>query len=87
MSRSCWKPNYIHPQIVNAITSTDKNESADLILFNRSTILTEELIGYNFVVYNGNKFFSFIVDSDKIGHRIGEFAPTKKKPILKKKKK
>ena len=85
MSRSFWKPNFIHPQIVNFVNPENKN--AELIMFNRSTFLTEDMIGYHFVVYNGNKFFSFIVDSDKIGHRIGEFSPTKKKPILKKKKK
>lgn len=38
-------------------------------------------------IYNGIRFFSFIVDGEKIGHRVGEFAPTRKIPIFPKKKK
>jgi ribosomal protein S19 len=45
------------------------------------------MIGFKFHVYNGIRFISFEVNLDKVGHKLGEFAPTKKKPIPKKKKK
>lgn len=54
---------------------------------NRSTVLTEEMLGVKISVYNGVRFFSFVVDGEKIGHCVGEFAPSRKKPIPKKKKK
>jgi ribosomal protein S19 len=45
------------------------------------------MLGIRISVYNGVRFFSFTVDGEKLGHRVGEFAPTRKKPIPKKKKK
>ena len=84
MSRSSWKPLFVHPEILAQSTSSNKEE---FILFNRSTRITEEMIGFKFYVYNGIRFFSIEVNSEKVGYRLGEFAPTKKKPIPKKKKK
>jgi ribosomal protein S19 len=45
------------------------------------------MLGLCLSVYNGNRFFSIEVTSEKIGHLLGEFSPTKRKPIAKKKKK
>ena len=85
MSRSLWKSFFIHPEI----SSQDKSfeEEKEFILYNRSTLITENMIGFKFHVYNGIRFLSFDVNSEKVGHRLGEFSPTKKKPIPKKKKK
>ena len=90
MSRSIWKPIYIHPQIIShfkASQAVENQEMEDIVLFNRSTVLTEDFIGHRLHIYNGVRFFSIEVDGEKVGHRIGEFSPTKKKPIPKKKKK
>jgi small subunit ribosomal protein S19 len=84
MSRSLWKPLFVHPEILSQSASNNKEE---FILFNRSTRITEEMIGFKFYVYNGIRFFCIEVNSEKVGYRLGEFAPTKKKPIPKKKKK
>ena len=85
MSRSLWKPFYIHPDI--SLQSESNPKEKKFILYNRNTRLTANMIGYIFHVYNGMRFLSFEVNSEKVGHRLGEFAPTKKKPIPKKKKK
>lgn len=87
MSRSTWKPIFIHPQIISQFKTSQNSNSKEIVMFNRSTVLTEEFLGYQFIVYNGNRFFSVNVDTDKLGHRIGEFSPSKKKPLPKKKKK
>jgi ribosomal protein S19 len=42
-------------------------------------------LSFKFYVYNGIRFFCIEVNSEKVGYRLGEFAPTKKKPIPKKK--
>jgi ribosomal protein S19 len=44
------------------------------------------MIGLKLDIYNGIKFFQIIVSNDMIGHSVGEFAPTRKKPVQKKKK-
>jgi len=85
MSRSSWKPIYIHPQVISQFNPN--KQTNDIVLFNRSTMLTEEFLGQRIHIYNGMRFFSIEVDSEMIGHKVGEFSPTKKKPIPKKKKK
>jgi ribosomal protein S19 len=45
------------------------------------------MVGLKLQVYNGIRFFPLNVTNDMLGHRVGEFAPTRKKPIPKKKKK
>jgi ribosomal protein S19 len=45
------------------------------------------MLGLCIFVYNGIRFFSIEITSEKIGHLLGEFSPTKKKPIAKRKKK
>jgi small subunit ribosomal protein S19 len=55
--------------------------------FNRATVLTEKMIGYKISVYNGMRFYTITVSSDMLGHRVGEFSPTRKRPIPKKDKK
>jgi small subunit ribosomal protein S19 len=42
------------------------------------------MLGLNINVYNGLRFFNITVSLDMLGHRLGEFAPTRKKPIAKK---
>jgi len=69
------------------VSQSEKNETQEFILFNRNTRLTQEMIGYTFYVYNGIRFFAIHVNLEKVGHRLGEFSPSKKKPIPKKKKK
>jgi len=44
------------------------------------------MLGLRFFVYNGIRFFSIEVTTEKLGHLLGEFSPKKKKPIAKKKK-
>ncbi|RZJ55654.1 MAG: 30S ribosomal protein S19 [Flavobacterium sp.] len=62
-------------------------EHEDIVLFNRATVLTKQMVGLKLQVYNGIRFFPLNVTNDMLGHRVGEFAPTRKKPIPKKKKK
>lgn len=85
MSRSSWKCLTVHPEFLNQYKKGLEGE--EIILLNRSTILTEEMLGIKISVCNGIRFFSFTVDKEKLGHCVGEFSPTRKKPIQKKKKK
>jgi small subunit ribosomal protein S19 len=84
MSRSNWKPSFIDK---NFFTSTQtQSNSSDIVLFNRASCLTEEMVGMKIHIYNGIRFFTLTVESEMVGHRVGEFSPTRKKPVVKKKK-
>ncbi len=80
MSRSLWKPVFLHPQVIEEIASNK------ILVQNRATILTASRIGRRFDIYNGIRWFPIEVTKDRLGHRLGEFAPTRKRPIPKKKK-
>lgn len=80
MSRSLWKPIFLHPQVINEITSSE------ITVKNRATCLTSSRIGRRLQIYNGIRWFPIEVSQERLGHCLGEFAPTRKRPIPKKKK-
>lgn len=84
MSRSNWKPLFIH----NSFLEQQKNlkPNADIILYNRATRITKQMVGLKFQIYNGIRFFPVLINNDMIGHNVGEFAPTRKKHVPPKKK-
>lgn len=84
MSRVSWKPLYIHTDFL--LQKEKLNIDEEIILYNRATVLTKQMLGLKFQIYNGNRFFPITVTSDMVGHRVGEFAPTRKKPVAKKNK-
>lgn len=81
MSRSLWKPDFLHTQY------SDQLGRDEIYLVNRSTRLTTEMVGQRIQVYNGIRFFPLQVNSDMVGHLVGEFAPTRKRSVSKKVKK
>jgi small subunit ribosomal protein S19 len=86
MSRSSWKFSAIDPKLINLDASSSLFKE-EIVLYSRNTKITEEMLGLCIFVYNGIRFFSIEITSEKIGHLLGEFSPTKKKPIAKRKKK
>jgi len=85
MTRSSWKSPFVHNDFIEQHRLLRGNP--EIILFNRATLLTEEMVGMRIQVYNGNRFFTLLVDADMLGHYVGEFAPTRKKLVAKKKNK
>lgn len=84
MSRSLWKPEFIHNEF---LTQQEKiKEKGLIILQNRASRILEYMVGYQVQVYNGIRFFIITINSDMVGHCIGEFAFTRQKPVQKKKK-
>jgi small subunit ribosomal protein S19 len=86
MTRSNWKPLYKNSYL-NSSLQTLKNKNMVIKTYFRKLEITRDLIGYTFMVYNGNSFRKITIQSKMIGHKLGEFSPTRKKPSTKKKKK
>jgi len=80
MSRSTWKPSFVHPQTIS------KLNTSIISVQNRATCITSSIIKRSFNVYNGCRWFTIIVRPEIVGYRVGEFAPTRKRPSIKKKK-
>ena len=78
MSRSIWKPPYVNKQVL------DNLGSKNFIVQNRATLILPSIINHTFKIYNGIRTFTRVVGSDQIGQTLGQFAPTRKRPINKK---
>lgn len=84
MSRSLWKPEYIHNEFLKQ--QENIKEKGLIILQNRSSRILAYMVGYQVQVYNGIRFFIITINADMVGHCIGEFAFTRQKPVQKKQK-
>jgi len=87
MSRSSWKPLFLSNEMATQIKDKVSNKLDDFFAYNRATVLTQQMLGFKINIYNGIRFYTITVSSDMLGHRLGEFSPTRKKPIPKKAKK
>jgi small subunit ribosomal protein S19 len=74
MSRSAKKGPYIDANLTKKI----KVGSTEAIkTYARNSQIAPEFVGKNFSVYNGHKFINVYVTEDMVGHRLGEFSPTR----------
>jgi small subunit ribosomal protein S19 len=82
MSRAKWKGPY-----VNKTSHFKNSELYRTPALPRSFEITSKIVGSTFNVYTGQKFIAISITDDMIGHKIGEFCPTREKFVFKKKKK
>ncbi|MAS86435.1 MAG: 30S ribosomal protein S19 [Micavibrio sp.] len=78
MSRSSWKGPYIHPSILKKVAAA-KAAGKNVVIktWSRASTILPNMVGLTFGVHNGNKFVPVLVTDNMIGHKLGEFAPTR----------
>ena len=78
MARSLKKGFYINPKITKKVQSMlDSGDKKIVKIWDRASQITPDMIGFTFAVHNGKQFVSVYVTEDMIGHRLGEFVPTR----------
>ena len=78
MPRSSKKGIYIDPKLLKKIESLSDADSGKIIrTWSCSSMITPEMIGLTFGVYNGKKFIPVYVSEHMVGHKLGEFSPTR----------
>jgi small subunit ribosomal protein S19 len=78
MARSLSKGPYVDAKLLKKIEGK-KAQTADVIkTWARRSQIAPEMVGFKFGVYNGMKHIEVLVSEDMVGHRLGEFSPTKK---------
>jgi small subunit ribosomal protein S19 len=78
MSRSLKKGPFIDPRLQAKVTEVIKSGQKKVIkTWSRSTTITPEYVGHTFAVHNGNKFIPVYIHEGMVGHKLGEFAPTR----------
>ena len=67
-----------HPKLLKKVEDLNKvNQKKVLKTWSRSTTITPDFVGHTFAVHNGNKFIPVYVTDNMVGHKLGEFAPTR----------
>lgn len=78
MSRSIKKGPYIDKKLYKKVIDLNKkNEKKIIKTWSRRSTIFPEMVGQTFNVYNGKKFFPVYVTENMVGHKLGEFSPTR----------
>jgi small subunit ribosomal protein S19 len=82
MARSVWKGPFVELSLLKkAETAQDAGQSkAPIKTWSRRSTILPQFIGLTFNVYNGKKFIPVYVSEEMVGHKLGEFAPTRTFP-------
>lgn len=78
MSRSLKKGPYVYPKLLTKIAKVEKGSKTVIKTWARSSSITPEMVGFTFGVHNGKDHIPVLVVEDMVGHKLGEFSPTKK---------
>lgn len=78
MSRSSKKGPYVNPKLLEKISKLKTSEKKVIKTWSRASEIAPEMVGYIFGVHNGKNFIEVLVKEEMVGHRLGEFSPTKK---------
>jgi small subunit ribosomal protein S19 len=78
MGRSIKKGPYIDHNLAGKIESMNAGTKRSVIkTWSRRSMITPDFVGHTFAVHNGNKFIPVYVTENMVGHKLGEFSPTR----------
>jgi len=78
MARSLKKGPYIDFRLEKKVDSmNDSGKKSVIKTWSRRSMISPEFVGHTFAVHNGNKFIPVFVSENMVGHKFGEFAPTR----------
>jgi len=79
MTRSLKKGPYIDPKLLKKVEKARASGASDVIrTWSRRSEISPEMVGLTFGVHNGKSHLDVFVSEDMVGHRLGEFSPTRK---------
>ena len=78
MSRSVWKGPFVDGDLLKKAEKSRESGRNDVIkTWSRRSTILPEFVGVNFAVHNGKRFIPVNVTEDMVGHKLGEFSPTR----------
>jgi small subunit ribosomal protein S19 len=78
MSRSLLKGPYVDPKLLKKITGKKPDDLGVVKTWARRSQISPEMVGFTFGVHNGRSHIEVLVTEEMVGHRLGEFSPTRK---------
>lgn len=77
MSRSLKKGPYVDLRLLAKVERMPANNKEPIKTWSRDCTIVPEFIGHTFLVHNGRQFLKVFVTEDFVGHKLGEFSPTR----------
>jgi small subunit ribosomal protein S19 len=78
MSRSLYKGPYVDEKLLKKISGKKPGETGVIKTWARAAVISPEMVGFTFGVHNGKDHIEVFVVEEMVGHRLGEFSPSKK---------
>tara|TARA_Y100001970_G_scaffold293151_1_gene438162 strand:- start:397 stop:720 length:324 start_codon:yes stop_codon:yes gene_type:complete len=78
MARSVWKGPFVEESLIKKVEK-QKNDSTKkpIKTWSRKSTIIPDFVGVSFLIYNGRKFIPITISEDMVGHKLGEFVPTR----------
>ena len=78
MARSVWKGPFVEESLIKKVEKLkDDTVKKPIKTWSRKSTIIPEFVGVSFLIHNGKKFIPITISEDMVGHRFGEFAPTR----------
>lgn len=78
MSRSSKKGPYIDPKMLKKVMDQKKSgDKSQIKTWSRACAVPPEFVGHTFAIHNGRKFIEVFISEAMVGHKLGEFSPTR----------
>ena len=78
MGRSLKKGPFTDHHVLEKVSRQEQSgKKTPIKTWSRRSMIIPEMIGYTFLVHNGKQFISVFISEDMVGHRLGEFSPTR----------
>lgn len=78
MARSVWKGPFVDGYLLKKAEAVHQSGRKDVIkIWSRRSTILPQFVGLTFAVHNGKKFIPVLVSEEMIGHKFGEFSPTR----------
>ena len=78
MARSIWKGPFVDPSLIKKVEKQKASTNMKPIkTWSRKSTIIPEFVGVSFMIYNGKKFILITISEDMVGHKLGEFSPTR----------
>ena len=78
MTRSIWKGPFVHSSLLKKIDKLKNNPTKKPIkTWSRNSTIIPDFVGHSFMIHNGKSFIPITISEEMVGHKLGEFAPTR----------
>ena len=78
MARSLKKGPYVDEKLLKKISRLKRGDKAVIKTWSRDSTITPEMVGFTIGVYNGRTHIPVFITEEMVGHKLGEFSPTRK---------